>query len=144
MELIPELMKLLRTKSMIRYLPPKGTAGLARSRVRGKSRVPLPPARTMPNTRRWNAPCAAKANSRSEILFSGNRPSQYSLLTRCHQTSRRGSLVLRTDYLRRRPIGIGCDRSHHYLTNYQQYRAPLQPIEPNRTRSVSHSRHGQV
>src|SRR6476620_6389910 len=28
---------------MIRYFPPNGTAGLARSRVRGDSRVPLPP-----------------------------------------------------------------------------------------------------
>src|ERR1039458_306544 len=44
-------MKLLNTKSIIRYLPPKGTAGLARSLVSGASRVPLPPARTMPNTR---------------------------------------------------------------------------------------------
>src|ERR1017187_6467097 len=48
---MPELMKLLSTKSMMRYLPPKGTAGLARSLVRGQSRVPLPPARTMPSTR---------------------------------------------------------------------------------------------
>src|SRR5208337_659906 len=40
MESIPELMKLLRTKSMIRYLPPKGTAGLARSRVRGTGGFP--------------------------------------------------------------------------------------------------------
>src|SRR5579872_106978 len=48
---MPELMKLLSTKSMIRYLPPKGTAGLARSRVSGKRRVPLPPASTIPSTR---------------------------------------------------------------------------------------------
>src|SRR5580704_729208 len=101
-------MKLLRTKSMIRYLPPKGTAGLARSRVRGKSRVPLPPARTMPNTRRCNAPWAAKANSRFEILFSGNRP------------PRQSSDAMSSDiahYLRGRPIGIGCDRLHDYLQN---------------------------
>src|SRR5437762_12347539 len=51
MELIPELMKLLRTKSMIRYFPPNGTAGFARSFVRGYSRVPLPPASTIPSTR---------------------------------------------------------------------------------------------
>src|ERR1035437_379064 len=44
-------MKLLNTKSIIRYLPPKGTAGLARSLVSGPNRIPLPPARTMPNTR---------------------------------------------------------------------------------------------
>src|ERR1700730_15993596 len=44
-------MKLLSTKSMMRYLPPNGTAGLARSLVRGDRRVPLPPANTIPNTR---------------------------------------------------------------------------------------------
>ena len=44
-------MKLLSTKSTIRYLPPKGTAGLARSLVSGKRRVPLPPARMIPRTR---------------------------------------------------------------------------------------------
>src|SRR5262245_16312691 len=48
---MPELTKLDRTKSTMRYLPPKGTAGLARSRVRGYRRVPLPPARTRPSTR---------------------------------------------------------------------------------------------
>ena len=37
-------------KSMIRYAPPKGTAGLARSRVNGSKRDPLPPARTTANT----------------------------------------------------------------------------------------------
>jgi hypothetical protein len=55
-------------------------------------------------------------------------PSQNSLPTRCHQTSRRGYLVLRTHYLRRRSIGIGCDRSHHYLQN----KAPLQANVANR------------
>src|ERR1700734_441143 len=44
-------MKLLSTKSMMRYLPPKGTAGLARSLVNGYSRVPFPPASTIPSTR---------------------------------------------------------------------------------------------
>src|SRR5581483_2090256 len=48
---MPELIKLLSTKSMMRYLPPKGTAGFARSLVSGESRVPLPPARTIPKTR---------------------------------------------------------------------------------------------
>src|SRR5215472_16439436 len=36
-----------RAKSIRRYVPPKGTAGLARSAVSGCSRVPWPPARTM-------------------------------------------------------------------------------------------------
>src|ERR1700685_717356 len=44
-------MKLLSTKSIMRYLPPKGTAGLARSLVSGYSRVPFPPASTIPSTR---------------------------------------------------------------------------------------------
>src|SRR5271157_172469 len=45
-------MKLLSTKSMMRYFPPNGTAGLARSLVSGCSRVPFPPASTMPNVRK--------------------------------------------------------------------------------------------
>src|ERR1044071_1342190 len=48
---MPELTKLLSTKSMMRYFPPNGTAGLARSLVSGYSRVPFPPASTIPNTR---------------------------------------------------------------------------------------------
>src|SRR5713101_6352789 len=48
---MPELIKLLRTKSTMRYFPPKGTAGLARSLVSGYRRVPFPPARTIPSTR---------------------------------------------------------------------------------------------
>ena len=40
------LLRLLESvKSMIRYAPPKGTAGFARSRVSGSRRDPLPPAR---------------------------------------------------------------------------------------------------
>src|SRR5688572_5314941 len=39
------LTKFERQKSMIRYRPPKGTAGFARSRVSGSNRVPAPPAR---------------------------------------------------------------------------------------------------
>ena len=31
---------------MMRYLPPNGTAGFARSSVRGNNRLPIPPART--------------------------------------------------------------------------------------------------
>src|SRR5437879_13361847 len=43
----PELMQLLSAKSMIRYGPPKYTAGLARCFVSGYRRSPVPPARTM-------------------------------------------------------------------------------------------------
>src|SRR5271156_1796827 len=41
---MPELTRFESTKSMMRYLPPNGTAGFARSRVNGCSRVPCPPA----------------------------------------------------------------------------------------------------
>src|SRR5690348_4906204 len=46
-----ELMKLLSTKSMSRYLLPNGTAGLLRSLVRGCRRSPRPPARISARTR---------------------------------------------------------------------------------------------
>src|ERR1017187_1785727 len=42
-------MKLERVMSMMRYWPANGTAGLARSRVRGKSRSPAPPASSTPS-----------------------------------------------------------------------------------------------
>src|SRR3982750_1534510 len=40
------LTRLLSAKSPSRYTPPYGTAGFARSAVRGMSRLPSPPART--------------------------------------------------------------------------------------------------
>ena len=46
----PLLRQFESVKSMIRYAPPKGTAGLARSRVSGSSREPFPPARITANT----------------------------------------------------------------------------------------------
>src|ERR1035438_2701982 len=48
---MPELTRLDRTKSTMRYWPPNGTAGLARSFVSGYRRVPLPPASTNDRTR---------------------------------------------------------------------------------------------
>src|SRR3954447_26071091 len=45
------LARLDSAKSMSRYSPPKGTAGLARSSVSGASRVPAPPASTIPRIR---------------------------------------------------------------------------------------------
>src|SRR5215813_7687013 len=41
----PEWRQLLSVKSMIRYRPPKGTAGFALSAVNGCNREPIPPAR---------------------------------------------------------------------------------------------------
>jgi hypothetical protein len=46
MEYTCELTRLLKTKSTILYRPPNGTDGLERNTVSGKSRSPLPPART--------------------------------------------------------------------------------------------------
>src|SRR6202035_4652083 len=48
--LILELARLDSAKSTSRYTPPNGTAGLARSAVSGASRVPAPPASTIPRT----------------------------------------------------------------------------------------------
>ena len=47
----PELTQLESVKSMMRYLPPKGTAGLARTPDRSERRSPSPPARTTANVR---------------------------------------------------------------------------------------------
>ena len=43
--------QVLKGKSMIRYLPPKGTAGLAVFSVRTLSRLPWPPASSIAITR---------------------------------------------------------------------------------------------
>lgn len=45
-------MQLLSEKSMSRWLPAKGTAGFARSRVSSSRRPPAPPARTITSGRR--------------------------------------------------------------------------------------------
>src|SRR5260221_9376355 len=47
---MPELTQLLRAKSMMRYLPANGTAGLARFCERRLNRSPWPPARMMAST----------------------------------------------------------------------------------------------
>src|SRR5580658_430361 len=47
---MPALAMLDRAKSISRYTPPNGTAGLARSAVSGLRRVPAPPASTIPRT----------------------------------------------------------------------------------------------
>src|SRR5687768_17251921 len=50
MRLSPELMQFEIGISTRRYLPASGTAGLDRSRVSGKSRVPCPPPMMMERT----------------------------------------------------------------------------------------------
>src|SRR5271165_3702951 len=47
---MPPLARLESAKSISRYRPPNGTAGLARSAVSGLRRVPAPPASTIPRT----------------------------------------------------------------------------------------------
>src|SRR4029077_1194146 len=62
MSLSPELTALLNAKSMIRYLPPNGTPGLARTWDRIESRSPSPPARMSvrtDGTRRFYGPSSA-------------------------------------------------------------------------------------
>src|SRR4030042_5257180 len=51
-----ELMQLRRAKSMMRYLPPNTTAGLARSSARMLRRSPRPPARIRASTRLMHSP----------------------------------------------------------------------------------------
>src|SRR5690348_458563 len=50
---MPPLARLDSAKSISRYRPPNGTAGLARSAVSGDRRVPAPPASTIPRTDGW-------------------------------------------------------------------------------------------
>ena len=47
---ISELIQLLTGMSIKRYLLARGTAGFARSLVRGYKRVPAPPPKIIPNT----------------------------------------------------------------------------------------------
>src|SRR5215475_3444035 len=51
--LMPALTRFDSAKSTSRYRPPNGTADFALSSVRGASRLPAAPARTMPRTRRF-------------------------------------------------------------------------------------------
>src|SRR6266700_250844 len=82
------LTKFDSTKSTSRYIPPKGTAGLARSAVSGISRLPSPPASTIPRIEgpprirrpfcRSAAPAATAAAGRSslpqDLLVHRHRP----------------------------------------------------------------------
>src|SRR6476659_9254088 len=63
MRLIPLLMQLLMGTSISRYLPATGTAGLARSWVRGNSRAPWPPPRMRLRTERC---CMGGASERGD------------------------------------------------------------------------------
>src|SRR6266567_832523 len=56
----PEFRQLLIGISTMRYLPPSGTAGLARSLVNGNKRVPAPPPMMMAKVR-WVVPGGSSA-----------------------------------------------------------------------------------
>lgn len=60
----PELMQFEMGISTNRYLPPSGTAGLERSLVKGKSRVPWPPPRMTARTL-----CVPKAENAWGAIF---------------------------------------------------------------------------
>ena len=69
---MPELTQLLRTKSMMRYLPPKGTAGFARMLERMESRSPSPPARMTAITR-FTARCYTRSAARPSATHRNRR-----------------------------------------------------------------------
>src|SRR4051812_1455262 len=70
----PELMQLLSAKSMMRYGPPKNTAGFARSLVSGYRRSPAPPARTMTTASSTSAAMADDYVNRSGLSAMGVFP----------------------------------------------------------------------
>src|SRR5438309_1871982 len=77
MSLSPEFTALLSAKSMIRYLPPNGTPGLARTWDRIESRSPSPPARMSvrtDGTRRFYGP--ARRSPASTPMGPGRVPAQ--------------------------------------------------------------------
>ena len=64
-----ELTQFDSVKSMIRYLPPNGTAGLARTEDRIERRSPSPPARITAIVR-FTCPMLARATARSATIAS--------------------------------------------------------------------------
>src|SRR6187399_891792 len=71
MSSMSELTQLLSVKSMIRYLPANGTAGLARTPERMDSRSPSPPARTSARTRFTTRSYTAAPAARHRGMRSG-------------------------------------------------------------------------
>src|SRR3954468_14079165 len=82
----PELMQFGIGMSTIRYLPPMGTAGFARSFVSGNKRAPLPPPRMTDRTlcapkfvKRWFMPREKEQYARRRHPGVGDRPAQEQL-----------------------------------------------------------------
>jgi hypothetical protein len=82
---MPELKRFERTKSMILYLPPNGTAGLDLPMVMGLSRSPLPPAITMAIVFRVIL-AVAYMKYLLEVIFSSIE--QFPLIRKCAHASR--------------------------------------------------------
>ena len=91
-----ELTQLLSVKSMIRYLPAKGTAGLARMLERIDRRSPSPPARTTARTR-FTRRCYRAAAASSPVAHHGSRS---------EEQARVDEVVLELD----RPVEVGAGR----------------------------------
>src|ERR1700682_5503202 len=69
----PAFTRLDRAKTIRRYVPPNGTAGLARSAVSGNNRLPSPPARTMARTRIVLPSLSSDLSSEREVEQLGAR-----------------------------------------------------------------------
>jgi hypothetical protein len=67
---MPELMQLESAKSMMRNLPPKATAGLARQSVSCLRRVPRPPASTSATVLRAASPASCWSMLRLSVFCS--------------------------------------------------------------------------
>src|SRR5512140_2452697 len=87
-----ELMQLESGMSMSRYLPAMGTAGLDRSRVRGKSRVPRPPPRITARQSCMGNTYAGERRSQGWMAFAGGdvraAPDHYTLAQVTHGAAR--------------------------------------------------------
>src|SRR5437667_3151309 len=70
----PELTALLSAKSMIRYLPPNGTPGLARTWDRIERRSPSPPARMSVSTDGTRRFYGAAPRHPASAFVSGDEP----------------------------------------------------------------------
>ena len=81
--LMPALTRFDSAKSTSRYRPPNGTADFALSSVRGVSRLPAAPARTMPRTRRF-------ANLPTSRGYPGQAQPSRSISSCCNSRSRAG------------------------------------------------------
>src|SRR5262245_6639124 len=103
---MPEFTQLLRAKSMMRYRPPKITAGFARSSLSTLKRSPWPPARIRATTRFMVAPRSAGyafANARLRYRQAPELAEDPEVVSQIARREEIGPHVLDTP----RPHGIG-------------------------------------